>query len=532
MRHPRIPLAWKVTAVFLGFGILIFFLSSLILSSAFAARFFPGREGRILLFVVGILVGLVLSVHMAFVFGHRLSRPVTALAAWAANRRSQGLPPRDLSRGDEFGDLARALYSMSKEIDAETRELEDRAHALEAMNRIDKAVLRSGTRAVLLDQVMDAVIDYAPSRAIGIVVRDPDGGGFDVVAGRRMRLEMFLDSASREDCPQDLPASSSPSGSSGSSSSSSPKPAFEALPLGFLPDAAFPESLLVRYSDSFEVGLGELGVEVLAHFGLAAGDPRTEGLRLACLPFSAEGRYSGSLILVREAGGPGLSRLSLLADQTGVALKDLETREEGRQNWLAVVRSLVRAVDAKSTWTKGHSDRVATLSTAVGRRLLMEGGELDLLEISAILHDVGKIGIPESVLDKPGRLTEEEMAVIRRHSRVGAEIVEDLPAYAGVRSSILYHHERWDGSGYPEGLRGEEIPLGARIIAISDVYDAITDDRPYRKGMKADEAQRFIAEGAGSLFDPHLVRIFLEMLRSGPSGGGDDRARLVAADSP
>ena len=526
MRHPRIPLAWKVTAVFLGFGILIFFLSSLILSSAFAARFFPGREGRILLFVVGILVGLVLSVHLAFVFGHRLSRPVTALAAWAGNRRSDGLPPRDLSRGDEFGDLARALYSMSKEIDAETRELEDRAHALEAMNRIDKAVLKSGTRAVLLDQVMDAVIDYAPSRAIGIVVRDRDGGGFDVVAGRRMRLGKLLDSASRGDSPPDLPASSSPSTPSG------PGPAYEALPLGFLPDAAFPEYLLVRYSDSFEVGLGELGAEVLAHFGLAPGDPRTEELRLACLPFSAEGRYTGSLILVREAGGPGLSRLSLLADQTGVALKDLETREEGRQNWLAVVRSLVRAVDAKSTWTRGHSDRVATLSTAVGRRLLMEGGELDLLEISAILHDVGKIGIPESVLDKPGRLTEEEMAVIRRHPRVGAEIVEDLPAYAGVRSSILYHHERWDGSGYPEGLRGEEIPLGARIIAISDVYDAITDDRPYRKGMMADEAQRFIEEGAGSLFDPRLVRIFLEMLRAGPSGGGDDRARLVTADSP
>lgn len=530
MRHPRIPLAWKVTAVFLGFGMLVFFLSSLILSSAFAARFFPGPEGRVLLYVVGILVGLLLSIHLAFVFGHRLSRPVVALAAWAQNRRSHGLPPRDLSRGDEFGDLARALYSMNKEIDAEKRELEDRAHALEAMNRIDKAVLKSGTRAVLLDQVMDAVLDYSPSRAIGIVVRDPDGGGFDVVAGRRMRLEKPLNGVSRGDCPPelspespDLPVPSSPSG---------PRPVYEALPLGFLPDAAFPESLLIRYSDSFEVGLGDLGPEILEHFGPSSSDPMNGKLRLACLPFSAEGRYAGSLILVRRAGGPGLSRLKLLADQVGVALKDLETREEGRQNWLAVVRSLVRAVDAKSTWTKGHSDRVATLSTAVGRRLLMEGRELDLLEISAILHDVGKIGIPESVLDKPGKLTEEEMTVIRRHPRVGAEIVEDLPAYAGVRSSILYHHERWDGSGYPEGLRGEEIPLGARIIAISDVYDAITDERPYRKGMEADEARSFIADGAGSLFDPRLVRIFLEMLREGPSGSGDDHARLVTADSP
>ena len=518
MRHPRIPLAWKVTAVFLGFGMLVFLLSSLVLSSAFAARFFPGREGRLLLYVVGILVGIAVSVHLAFVFGHRLSRPVTALADWAQKRRSHGLPPRDLSRGDEFGDLARALYSMSNEIDAERGELEDRAHALEAMNRIDKAVLKSGSRTVLLDQVMDAVLGYSPSQAIGIVVRDPDGGGFNVVAGRRMRL--------------DPPGSGVHDGLHGDSPPS-PGQAYEALPLGFLPDSAFPESLLVRYSDSFEVELDELGPEILAHFSPIRSKPGTRELRLACLPFSAEGRYTGSLVLVRKTGGPCLSRLKLLADQVGVALKDLEIREEGRQNWLAVVRSLVRAVDAKSKWTKGHSDRVATLSTAVGHRLLMQGGELDLLEISAILHDVGKIGIPESVLDKPGRLTEGEMAIIRRHSRVGAEIVEDLPAYAGVRASILYHHERWDGSGYPEGLRGEAIPLGARIIAISDVYDAITDERPYRKGMKSDEAQRFIAEGAGSLFDPRLVRIFLEMLRDGPSHAVDnDPARLVTAESP
>lgn len=443
MRRPRFPLAWKVTAVFLGFGLMIFFLSAIILSGAFAARFFPGKEGRVLLFIFGSLVGVALSVHLAFAFGHRLSHPVTALAAWAQDR-NRGLPPRDLSRGDEFGDLARALYAMSEELDAEKRELEDRARALEAMNKIDKAVLKSGSRAVLLDQVMDAVLDYSPARAIGIVVRDPDGGGFDVVAGRRLRTETSPNSLYRGDSPPN--------------SLISPGPTYESLPLGFLPDAAFPDALLIRYSDSFEVGLGELGADILAHFSPLASISGASRPMLASLPFSVEGHYSGSLILVRDTGGPDLARLKPLADQTGVALKDLEIREEGRRNWLAVVRSLVRAVDAKSTWTKGHSDRVATLSTAVGRRLLMEGDELDLLEISAILHDVGKIGIPESILDKPGRLDDEEMAIVRRHSRVGAEIVEDLPAYAGVRSSILSHHERWDGSGYPEGLSGEEIP--------------------------------------------------------------------------
>lgn len=518
MRSPRFPLAWKVTSVFLGFGMLIFFLSAFVLGGSFVAHFFPGKDGRLFLYIIGSLLAVALSVHLAFFFGHRLSHPVSALASWAKDR-NRGLPSQALSRGDEFGDLARALYAMSNEIDEEKRELEDHAGVLEAMNRIDKAVLRSGSRVEILDQVMEAVLDYSPSRAIGIIVRDPDGGGFDVVAGKRLRSGKPGNDRSGRDCP---------------AASSTEGPVYEALPLGFLPDTAFPEALLIRYLDNFEVGLGELGPELLAHFAppvsLSAGSaPRT----IVNLPFSVEGHYTGNLILVRGPGGADIARLRLLADQTGVALKDLETREEGRRNWLAVVRSLVRAVDAKSTWTKGHSDRVATLSIAVGRRLLMEGKELDLLEISAILHDVGKIGIPERVLDKPGRLDEEEMAIVRNHPRLGAEIVEDLPAYAGVRPSILYHHERWDGSGYPEGLRGEDIPLGARIIAISDVYDAITDERPYRKGMKAEDAQRFIEGGAGNLFDPRLVRIFLEVLRAGPLPSGDnDPIRLMSANSP
>jgi HD-GYP domain-containing protein (c-di-GMP phosphodiesterase class II) len=224
------------------------------------------------------------------------------------------------------------------------------------------------------------------------------------------------------------------------------------------------------------------------------------------------GFYSGSLILLRERKRAALEDLKLLADQAGVALKDIEAREEGQGAWLGVVRSLVRAIDAKSTWTRGHSERVAALSTAVGRCLFMDGKELAWLEMAAVLHDVGKIGVREAILDKPGRLDPAEIAEIERHTIVGAGIVEDLPSSSPVREAILYHHERWDGSGYPTGLSGEDIPLAARIIALADVYDAITDDRPYRKGMSLPEARDFLLRGAGSLFDPRLVRLFLETI--------------------
>lgn len=220
------------------------------------------------------------------------------------------------------------------------------------------------------------------------------------------------------------------------------------------------------------------------------------------------GHYSGSLILMRPPGGPGLAKLMPLADQVGVALKDLEVRDEGKRNWQAIVRSLVRAVDAKSAWTRGHSERVAGLSTAVGRRLLMDAKELDLLDIAAVLHDVGKIGVPESILDKPSRLEPMELALIQRHPAVGAAIVEDLPAYASVRSAILYHHERWDGSGYPRGLSGEAIPLPGRIVSIIDVFDALVSERPYKRAWSLEAALDHIAEQRGRHFDPALVDLF------------------------
>ncbi len=353
------------------------------------------------------------------------------------------------------------------------RELSDRARAMESMNRIDRAVLAGIPRGELLDSVLSAVLEYAPARLIGIAVRDPDGGGFDIVALRHTAAE-------------------APQGVAG----------------GFLPDALVPDRILVRFADLFEIPAQELGGELASRLGVGDG----KGLSFVNVPFDAGGLYGGTLFLVRDARtGPQAERLRLLADQAGVAYKHASAREARERNWLAIVRSLTRAVDAKSAWTRGHSERVARLSRALGERLLMTPAELADLEIAAVLHDVGKLAVPEAILDKPGRLEPEEMAVMREHPERGARIVEDVPNYREVRAAILYHHERWDGSGYPAGLSGEAIPIASRIIALPDVYDAITDERPYRRGLGDGEARNVIEESSGSLFDPRLARLFLEL---------------------
>lgn len=143
--------------------------------------------------------------------------------------------------------------------------------------------------------------------------------------------------------------------------------------------------------------------------------------------------------------------------------------------------------------------------------------EMRNLSLSALLHDVGKIAVPESILDKNGSLTHEEFRIVRKHPEVGAGIIGDIPAYKSIVPAIYSHHERWDGSGYPAGLAGEDIPLFARIISIADVFDAITDDRPYRRGMPPVEAQGFMERNAGIMFDPCIIEIVKRFTPEKPS---------------
>ncbi|UCD25761.1 MAG: HD domain-containing protein [Gemmatimonadota bacterium] len=201
-----------------------------------------------------------------------------------------------------------------------------------------------------------------------------------------------------------------------------------------------------------------------------------------------------------------------LADQVAVALSNTRLVEELEELKIGALTALARTIDAKSPWTAGHSERVTKLALKVAEQMAISEEELEMLNRGGLLHDIGKLGIPPEVLDKPARLTEEEFAVIRAHPEIGARILKPITAYANVIPIVLYHHEKWDGTGYPEKLAGTDIPFLARLISVPDVFDAITSKRPYRSGMPHREAVEFITGRVGQDFDKDVVAAFRDVM--------------------
>ncbi|MEZ6124418.1 MAG: HD-GYP domain-containing protein [Planctomycetaceae bacterium] len=173
------------------------------------------------------------------------------------------------------------------------------------------------------------------------------------------------------------------------------------------------------------------------------------------------------------------------------------------------IRSLVNAIDAKDSYTCGHSDRVAEFARQIAMTMRFSPEFCERIYMTGLLHDVGKIGVPDSVLQKPGRLTDEEFDHIRQHPVIGHAILRHLKDFSYVLPGVLHHHEAVDGSGYPHGLKGDDIPIEARILAVADAYDAMTSDRPYRAGMPSEKAEAIIADGAGRQWDSNCVTAFL-----------------------
>ncbi len=179
------------------------------------------------------------------------------------------------------------------------------------------------------------------------------------------------------------------------------------------------------------------------------------------------------------------------------------------------VRTLAFAIDAKDRYTNGHSFRVAVYAVALAEKLGWTREEIHTLRWEGLLHDIGKIGVPDAVLNKPGRLTQEEFEIIKSHTTLGGSILESCRSLQGASDVARCHHERYDGRGYPSGLKGAEIPLHARIVAIADAYDAMHSDRIYRKGLSHEVIRSELEKGRGTQFDPELLPLFLELFESG-----------------
>lgn len=238
---------------------------------------------------------------------------------------------------------------------------------------------------------------------------------------------------------------------------------------------------------------------------------------------------------VRLATGPGnSSRLLAIADRNSGELGTVEVQlmrsvasilqahlavdrqfAEMRSMFAGTVLALVSAIDAKDPYTCGHSSRVAQLAQALTRELGYDDETVETVRMAGLLHDIGKIGVPDAILGKPGKLTEEEFAEMRKHPELGYRILRGIRQFEGILPGIRHHHESWDGSGYPSGLAGEEIPEVARILAVADAFDAMTSDRPYRAGMSLEVVESIFRKGRGQQWAADVVDCLL-----------DDRKRL------
>ena len=208
-----------------------------------------------------------------------------------------------------------------------------------------------------------------------------------------------------------------------------------------------------------------------------------------------------------------------------------DQRAEVQAAYMTTVRLLAAAIETRDPYTGGHVDRVAVFSVATGRELEWDDARLQALELGALLHDVGKIGVEDRILRKPGRLDPDELAQMRQHPAMGAAMLKDVPYLLPAMTCALRHHEMYDGRGYPDGIAGDAIPIEARVVAVADTFDAMTSNRPYRNGLPLEAAVAEIERCAGTQFDPQVAAAFLRAVRAGAITPAVDIRPLVGAAS-
>jgi putative nucleotidyltransferase with HDIG domain len=235
------------------------------------------------------------------------------------------------------------------------------------------------------------------------------------------------------------------------------------------------------------------------------------------VPLTNKGHTLGVIEIVNKVNGipfddEDRDLLSTFAVPGAIAIENAQLYSDLRNTFADTVRIIANAVEARDPYTWGHTGRVTQLAIKTAREMGWSREQLEILEIGGLLHDIGKIGISDTILNKPTELTEDEKNEMKRHPVVGAKMLEGVAALRPMLPCILYHQERYDGAGYPFGLRGDEIPLEARILAAVDSFDAMTSDRPYRKGLSEEQANAEILRNRGTQFDPNVVDALMRVL--------------------
>jgi HD-GYP domain-containing protein (c-di-GMP phosphodiesterase class II) len=234
-------------------------------------------------------------------------------------------------------------------------------------------------------------------------------------------------------------------------------------------------------------------------------------------PVTRDGRVIGVLLAGDKAGDDAAvssvdaKLIAAAAAHVGIFLENAGLYDELNAMFLGTLDALTASIDAKDRYTSGHSSRVAMLTRHLARGIGLDDATAHRMHIAGLVHDVGKIGVPESVLCKPGRLTDVEFDQVKEHPAIGHRILRDIPDFDDILGGVLHHHERWDGAGYPHGISGHAIPLAARLIALADTFDAMCSTRTYRTALTRASVLDEIERCAGSQFDPELVPVFLNL---------------------
>ncbi|MEE9270046.1 MAG: HD domain-containing phosphohydrolase [Candidatus Krumholzibacteria bacterium] len=223
--------------------------------------------------------------------------------------------------------------------------------------------------------------------------------------------------------------------------------------------------------------------------------------------------FSGPKLTGGEFNRFDLDMLRSISNSAAIGLENARLFRELQHTYLSTVKALVSIIEAKDAYTKGHTERVADYCLALGAKMKLSKDELRDVAFGAVLHDIGKLLVYERVLNKPGSLNSEEWEMLKQHPVIGASIIENMDFLSGTVALVKHHHEHYDGGGYPDGLVGDDIPVGARIIAVADTFDAMTTDRSYRKALSGRKALKTLQSKAGTQFDPNVVETFVKLIK-------------------
>lgn len=269
-------------------------------------------------------------------------------------------------------------------------------------------------------------------------------------------------------------------------------------------------------------GLSVLSADILMDERFSPSESAIKGdiRSVMCVPLVSHHNVVGAIYLdtvgrLAEFAERDLELLSALGTQVGAAMEKIALFHDLERLFIGAIQALAAAIDAKDEYTHGHSERVTDFSVAVAKELGLSHADVQTVRLAALLHDVGKIGIPEEVLLKPGKLTPDEFEIMKRHPVLSGKILEKIGNAEAIISGAKFHHERLDGTGYPEGLKDDKIPLFARIICVSDAFDAMTSRRHYRRNLSDDEALNEIRRCTGTQFDPRVAEAFLQCYGKG-----------------